>query len=138
MVYNMSLSIISIRKSSCGKGMFLHLSVSHSVHSHSYPKADTPPPWADTPPGRHPPWLNTHTHTHTHLADTPGQTPPAPRDGHCSRRYTSYWNAFLIFPIMVHSHLKFISLELLHKLNSPHNYENGTQPIIELFGPLKS
>ena len=39
---------------------------------------------------------------------------------------------------MVHSHLKFIRLELVHKLNSPHNYENGTQPILELFGPRKS
>ena len=47
--------------------------------------ADTPPqadpPWADTPP----------------LADPPGQT-PLPQDGHCSGRYASYWNAFLLPP----------------------------------------
>ena len=36
------------------------------------------PPWADTRLGRHPPGR--------HL-------PPA--DGYCSRRYASYWNAFL-------------------------------------------
>ena len=48
------------------------------------PGADrqTPSPWADTSLGRHP---------------NPRQTiPPPPKsDGHCSRRYTSYWNAFL-------------------------------------------
>ena len=42
-------------------------------------KCTPPPPWANTPLGRHPP---------------PGQTPPA--DGYCSGRYTSYWNAFLL------------------------------------------
>ena len=36
------------------------------------------PPWADVPLGRH------------HQVDTPR------RDGHCSRRYASYWNAFLL------------------------------------------
>ena len=29
------------------------------------------------------------------LTPLPGQTPPAPRDGHCSGRYASYWNAVL-------------------------------------------
>ena len=61
--------------------MFLHLSVSHCVHGGV---ADTP--WADTPQAdphnRHTPW-----------ADIP-QT-DTPRDGHCSGRYASYWNAFL-------------------------------------------
>ena len=42
------------------------------------PQADNPS-WAGTPPGR----------------DTPA---PAP-DGHCSRRYASYWNAFLFFSV---------------------------------------
>ena len=54
--------------------MFLHLSVSHSVHRgvpfpvHAgiHPLRQTPPPPAD-PLGRHP-W-----------ADTPGQTPPSRR-----------------------------------------------------------
>ena len=43
--------------------MFLHLSVSHSVHRRgAYPSAcwDTPPPWADTPLGRHP-WADNPT-----------------------------------------------------------------------------
>ena len=50
---------------SCGKLMFLHLSVSHSVHRGV--SASGPRGWdvATHPPGRHSPW-----------ADTPGQTPP--------------------------------------------------------------
>ena len=58
---------------SCGKVMFLHLSVILSTGG-VYPSMHLgrhPP--ADTPPGRHPP----------------------PADGYCSRRYASYWNAFL-------------------------------------------
>ena len=50
-------------------------------------------PRADTshPPGRHlpPPWADT--------SHPPGQTPQPPSDGHCSRRYASYWNAFLFY-----------------------------------------
>ena len=38
-------------------------------------------------------------------ADTPQtrQTPPPPaeRDGHCSRRYASYWNAFLLILVLL-------------------------------------
>ena len=37
-----------------------------------------------TPLGRHP---SRHT--------PPDQTPPSPREGHCSGRYASYWSAFL-------------------------------------------
>ena len=52
---NRNLTVITVRKRSCGKVMFLHLSVSHSVHRggsvhagiHT-PRTDTPP-WADTP-----------------------------------------------------------------------------------------
>ena len=95
------LSFITIRKQSCGKVMFLHLSVSHSVHRgvsasvhagiHT-PLGRHPPPPSRNPLGRQPP--------------PPGQTPapgqiPHPADGHCSRRYASYWNAFLfirVFP----------------------------------------
>ena len=40
-------------------------------------QADIP----QVPPGKTPPLLGRH---------------PPPRDGHCSARYTSYWNAFLI------------------------------------------
>ena len=72
-------TVFTVRKRSCGKVIFLHLSVSHSVHRGvsaqcmlgiHHPQADSPPgqtpSWAD-PPGR-PPW-----------ADTPRQTP---RDRH--------------------------------------------------------
>ena len=68
--------------------------VSHSVHGgrvSASVHAEIHTPWAELPQkdtplarhlplGRQPPW-----------ADTP---PPA--DGHCSRRYASYWNAFFL------------------------------------------
>ena len=62
---------------SCGKVMFLHMSVILSTGR-----------WqADTLPNRQ---------THPRQADTPwADTPPPPRDDHCSGRYASYWNAFL-------------------------------------------
>ena len=76
--------LFTVRKRSCGRVMFLHLSVSHSVHKvvsasvragiHPLPRADTPSRLGRHPPGRH---------------------PPSPADGHCSGRYASYWNAFL-------------------------------------------
>ena len=48
----------------------------------------TPP--RQTPLGRHPLWQT------PPLADTPlGRQPPL-RDGYCSGRYASYWNAFLL------------------------------------------
>ena len=40
---------------------------------------------ADTPPGRHP-----------HGQTPRGRHLPPPPDGHCSGRYASYWNAFLL------------------------------------------
>ena len=84
--------------------MFLHLSVSHSIHRgvatpqgrHSH--GQTPPlgrhPLADTPLGRHP------------LADTPlgrhplGRHPPFPVHAgkrSTSGRYASHWNAFFLW-----------------------------------------
>ena len=59
---------------SCGKVMFLHVSVILSTGGDG----------RQTPPGKTPP-----RQTHTPWAD-----PPA-KDGHCSGRYASYWNAFL-------------------------------------------
>ena len=73
---------------------------------------DSPPPQADTPRqtpcpradtsgqtllvrhplGRHPPGRHTPPQADT---PPPRQTPPLPTDGYCSRRYASYWNAFL-------------------------------------------
>ena len=41
-------------------------------------------PWL----GRHPPWPVRHP---------PGQADTPPADSYCSRRYASYWNAFLLF-----------------------------------------
>ena len=84
-----------LRKRSCEKIMFLHLSVSHSVHRgvsasvHAGITSPLTPPWAYTPLGRHTLPL--------------GRAPP-PADGHCSGRYASYWNAFLSFEFL-HSNL---------------------------------
>ena len=50
------------------------------------PPRQTFPPWAD-PPGRHPPPAR---------ADIPEAGTPS-RDGHCSGRYASHWNAFLLY-----------------------------------------
>ena len=63
------------------------------------PQADTP--WADNPllgrhplPGQMPPFTR---QTPPSLGSYPplGRHPP-PRDGHCSGRYASYWNALLL------------------------------------------
>ena len=105
------INIITVRKRSCGKVVFLHLSVGHSVHrgvsasvhagiqlptdtplgkqpAGKIPPADTPQ--ADTPLGRHP------------RADTPPGRHPLPADSHCSGRYASYMNAFLFTINFVH------------------------------------
>ena len=66
------LIFITVCKRSCGKVKFLHLSVSYSVHRGGLPQCMLGyPPWQ-----RHP------------------NHPRA--DGHCSGRYASYWNAFLL------------------------------------------
>ena len=90
--------------------MFLHLSVSHSVHGGSTPPGkhtlgSTHPQEAHTHPQGSTPPLGSTTRKHTPLGKhPPGSTPPEapPRDahllppeGHCSGRYASYWNAFL-------------------------------------------
>ena len=79
-------------KRSCGKGMFLHLSVSHSVDRGvcQTPQADTPPggpSWADTPlgmcphgqipPGADSPQADTPLGRHPARQTLPRQTPPA-------------------------------------------------------------
>ena len=60
--------------------------------------------------GYHPPWPGTtppRDQAHTPRPGTPPrkQTPPReqtpPADGYCSRRYASYWNAFLLPPTNV-------------------------------------
>ena len=74
------------------------------------PLGQTPPPrqtpsWANTPlppppvdpPGQTPPG-QTHPLCRHPQADTSGVDTHSPlRDGHCSGRYASYWNAFLLF-----------------------------------------
>ena len=71
----MQLQVYNYRpQRSCGKVIFLHLSVIlFTGGSGRHPREDTPL-------GRHPPG-----------------TPPPPADGHYSGRYVSYWNAFLFF-----------------------------------------
>ena len=62
--------------------MFLHLSVSHSVHGVCIPAcigADTPSPW-QTPPGQTPPLLGRHPPGQTHPLP-PGQIPPSMHAG---------------------------------------------------------
>ena len=106
---------------SCGKVMFSQASVILFTEGGVCPGGECV--W-QTPPRQTPPWADTLTpplarHTpppDRHRADTPpGQTPPRqtptwqtppsqtppsrhpPRDGYCSGRYASYWNAFLFY-----------------------------------------
>ena len=96
--------------------MFLHLSVSHSVHGRGkvYPSMH----WdRHSTLGRHIPactgaYMGRHIPVcmgrHPSLADISqhalGQTPPSP-DDHCSGRYASYWNAFLFRNIFLNCSL---------------------------------
>ena len=96
--------LITVRKRSCGKVMFLQACVKDSVcegggRVSQHAPGKTPSPPGQTPRGRHP--LDRHPRADT----SPGQTPPCPvhagipppsADGHCSGRYASYWNAFLL------------------------------------------
>ena len=85
---------VTVRNSSCGKVMFSKASVIPSTGEGCTPLGQTPPR-TDTPRGRHLPGQT----------PPPGQTPsrqipqtgrPLPQDGHCSGRYASYWNVFLL------------------------------------------
>ena len=78
-------SIVTVRKRSCGKVMFLHLSVILSTGG-VCPSAcwDTHPSWADTPPrqtppGQTPPWADTPLGRHPPRADTPSADTPLSR-----------------------------------------------------------
>ena len=77
------LNIFTVRNSSCRKSMFLQVSVCPRVGG------CTPP----GPPGQTSPWA------------PPRQTPHPYRDGHCSGRYASYWNAFLFLLYQISSKL---------------------------------
>ena len=90
------------------KVMFLHLSVSHSVHRGEVCLG--PGPGVEVGgsgrgggcPGPHPGGSQ-------HALR---QTPPPPADGYCCKRYSSYWNAFLYYYKIEHAkeekyHLRF-------------------------------
>ena len=75
--------------------MFSQACVKNSVHSEVYTLLGRHPPSADTPSWADPP---------------PQQTPQV--DGYCSRRYSSYWNAFLsTFRFVVNCGPNLIKLE---------------------------
>ena len=59
--------------------------------------AYTPPPGQTPPPGRQPPGQTTPPMQTPLCADSPPLTDNRPPDGHCSGRYASYFNAFLLF-----------------------------------------
>ena len=98
--------IFTVRKRNCGKVMFLHLSVSHSVHGGCACRSacwDTQPPRAEDAPGQ---------------ASPPEQAPPLdrhslplrPHPSSCCGRYSSYWNPILFlvvsFCLFVHRDLE--------------------------------
>ena len=109
---------------SCGKVMFLHLSVILSTGGVSGRHPPGRHPLADTPLGRHPqgrhPLGNRHPPGQTpHPGQTlPRQAPPQsgtppPRDGHCSGPYASYRNAFLFFLLFLAVFLTFLTVSFL-------------------------
>ena len=111
----------------CGKVMFLHASVCHSVHGgggatcHTHPLPYMPPAM-HTPCHTHPPAMHDPCHTHNpvmhapcHARPLPCPPPPATNAPTAiwsmSRRYASYWNASMfklitlnIFGIRIHQH----------------------------------
>ena len=83
------------------KVMFLHLSVSHSVHrggSASVNATIPPPPHpgADPTGTRHPPGAR-----HPPGTRYPPQYQAPPPDGYRCGRYASYWNGFLCYNLHV-------------------------------------
>ena len=60
----------------------------------------TPPPWqTHTHPLSRPTRQTPPSQTHPRQTHTHPSPPIPPRDGHCSRRYASYWNTFLFCKI---------------------------------------
>ena len=64
--------------------MFLHLSVILFTGGRCTSPLGRHPPGQTSPLGIHPPWVD------------------PPRDGHCSGRYASYWNAFLFSLVLMY------------------------------------
>ena len=118
------LGFISVCDNSCGKVMFLHLSVilstggSAAVHARIHPPGQTPPPPGQTP---------VHAGIHPPVGRHPSGRHPS-RDGHCSGRYISYWNAFLYFESLGNENiLLFLSLNdaLLSNLSRRGRMQNS-------------
>ena len=106
------ISLCYSPQGSCGKVMFLHVSVILSTGGvwQVDPLASRHPPWTDTPPlagrhhlaGRHLP--GRHPLAGRHLPGRhplAGRYPPPPPNDCCSGWYASYWNAFL-FSFFLH------------------------------------
>ena len=99
---------------SCGKVMFLHLSVILSTGGvclsacwDTTPPGQTPPPTGQTPPlGRHP---------------LLGRTPP-PADGYCSGLYAYYWNAFFFLIKLYHNVLLYNIARSQHVMLPPRRH----------------
>ena len=72
---------------SMGQGCLPYCMLGHTPPGQTPPETDTPLGQTHHPLDRHTLPLDTHP-----KAD---MRPPPPRDGHCSARYASYWNAFL-------------------------------------------
>ena len=106
---------------------YVFTSVRHFVHGagrggladtprQTPPQADPPgrhlppgqtPPWADPPPGHIlSPWADTLPGQTTYWPDTPLARQPPQGDGHCSRWYASYWNAFFFGKIFAENCIK--------------------------------
>ena len=113
-----------ICQSFCSQGEDVCLSACWDTPKEAHPPLGSTPPFGkhtslgSTPPsGKHIP-LEAHT--------PPGSTPPRstppqeappgstplslPSDGHCSGRYASYWNAFLLFVFFLHSYFVVVRL----------------------------
>ena len=78
MIHSIKFEIITVCKQSCGEVVFLHLSISHSVHRRVSATIHTgihTPCWADTPApfGRHP-QVDIPLSSHPFGIDTPEQT----------------------------------------------------------------
>ena len=117
--WNFYCLIFTIRKRSCGKIMFSQSCVKRgmypSKHWGRHPPAGTPPrqvhppppdryPQQVHPPGRYTPWQVHPSGRYTPQAGTP-------HDSHCSERYASYWNAFLLLFMVQNVMLKWIIKE---------------------------
>ena len=157
-VPNLLKSIASISyyrpQRSCGKVMFSQVSVILFTGGlcvcGKHPPRQTPPgqtfPVADIPLGRQPTGQTLSGQTppaqcmlgHTHLLPSAcWDTPPAP-GSHCSRRYVSYWNAFLFVVkftsadmcCLSRNNLQFIGVCIMICVNASHHWAIVTSDVL--------